>query len=106
MSALDIEITVGSVRALPVPAGTAAITVVQAGCWYYGGTFQETTGAAPATVVITSGGNFVDAFDLPQSTTLTHWFGPMGIRVEAGITVTVTPGAVQGAVYAGFETCR
>jgi|SRR6185312_4047948 len=103
MSALDIEVTVGSVRALPVPAGTAALTVVSAGCWYYGCTFQESTGAATATVTITSGGNFVDAFQLAQSDVQSHWFGPMGIRVDAGITVTVTSGSADGAVFAGYE---
>lgn len=104
MGYLDIEVTAGSVKALPVPVTTTNATPVVSQCWYYGGTFIETTGAAAATIVVTNGGNFLDAFDIPSGGSLTHWFGPMGICADAGVTVTVTSGSIQGAVYAGYET--
>lgn len=101
---LDIEVTAGSVKALPIAVTTVGATPVVSRSWYYGGTFIETTGAAAATVVVTNGGNFLDAFHIPSGESLTHWFGPMGISADANITVTVTSGSIQGVVYAGYGT--
>lgn len=103
MRSLDIEITAGSVRALPVPVTTENDVVIQGGCWLYGWSLTENTGAAAAFIDITSGGNTVSVVALAAGGTDTQWLGPMGIRVEGGITVSAISGAFWGAVFVGIE---
>lgn len=103
MGSLDIEITAGSVRALPVPVTTANDVVIQGGCWLYGWSLVENTGVAATFIDITSGGNTVAVVELAASATDTQWFGPMGIRVEGGITVSAVSGQFWGAIYVGIE---
>lgn len=105
MGSLDIEVAAGSVRALPIAATWASTTPIAGPCWLYGWSLVENTGAATTFVDITSGGNTVAVVELPASGTDSQWFGPLGIRVESGLTLSAISGQFWGAVYVGYESC-
>ena len=102
MTGLDIEITIGDVRAITVPVTAATVKPIDTLCWLTGWSFRETTGAAVATLELKSGDNVIGEIELASSGSSTQWLGPNGVRCEAGITVNVVAGSVTGCLYAGY----
>lgn len=99
---LDIDISVGSVRALPVGVTTADLTLLQGVGVLYGWSLRETTGAAVATVEIRDGDQPLGEIGLVASGVNSAWLGPMGVRIANSVILHVVAGSVTGAVYAGF----
>lgn len=102
MSGLDIEITIGDIRPIPIPVTTVSVLAIDSLCWLTGWSFRETTGAAAAAVELRSGGNVIGEAAIPSGGTATQWLGPNGVRCEGGVTVHIVSGSVIGAVYAGY----
>lgn len=70
---------------------------------YWGCSLRETGAASTVTIRIRAGGvvtgDILDTIQLNPSESTRDWYGPMGIRAEAGIYVQVTgSGTVEGAV--------
>jgi hypothetical protein len=69
---------------------------------FVGWSLRETTGTTAAMVEIREGaadGPLLAAVGLAPGETVRDWFAPGGISYGAGLWVTVTDGAVDGAVY-------
>lgn len=93
-----------SARAVPL-TGTDQ-TVRNEAAIYRGYTVRETTGAAPATVLIydsASGptGTLIDAVRVSAGDAASQWYGGDGLWVTEGIYVEVASELVAGSVRVG-----
>lgn len=99
MASVDIEIAVGELTVISVPATNAGGQIVAGPVHLAGWSLRETTGAAVAEVEFTSGGNPVGESSMTAGGSDSRWFGMPGLAVSSDITLSVAAGSVKGAVY-------
>lgn len=91
----DIVVTVpasGSITVKAIGAGTAGVT-------YSASVSLIPTGIIDAIGEITSGGDVLGEISLAAGATSTEIFGDDGPMFNAGITLTVTSGALRGSIH-------
>lgn len=99
MEGFDVEIAVVRVTAISIPTTTTVQEIVSGRCWLAGWSLRETTGAAPAQVEFTSGGNPVAESSMLANASDTHFVGNNGVIIASDVTLNVISGSVRGAVY-------
>lgn len=103
MPQVEIEISSGDIDVISVPVTTVSVTLLEGGGFLAGWSLRETTGAATATVEVTSGGNPVAEISLSSGGSDTQWLGDHGVEVNQDITMDVISGSVAGAFYVAYR---
>jgi hypothetical protein len=93
-----------SARAIPLTGSDQAVQT-HAGI-YRGYVLRETSGGAPATVLVydsASGasGTLIDAVRVPAGDAASQWYGGDGIWAVEGLYVDLVSGAIAGSVRLG-----
>lgn len=99
MPSVEIEVNWGTETPIAVPATATNQQIIYGGGRLTGWSLMESTGAAPASCKITSGGNLVAVIGLGQGLSSTSHLGDLGIHCAQDITLTVLTGSVEGAIY-------
>lgn len=90
-------------RAFSFTDNGGAQQLLTGGALLLGWWLKETTGSAPAELVVTDGtapdALVVADVDLLTSESTREWFGPAGIELRQGAVVTPATGSVNGALY-------
>lgn len=104
MPGLEIDVTAGSVEAIPLPAATGVMSVIPGRCWLYGWSVLESTGAAPATAQVLDAGIPLGFIGLAAGASATSNMPHTGIEVRGGLSVNVMAGSILGVLYVGYES--
>lgn len=99
MASVDIEIAVGDLTVISIPATNAGGHLVAGPVHLAGWSLRETTGAAVAEAEFTSGGNPVGESSMTAGGSDSKWFGRPGLAVPSDVTLSVVAGSLKGAVY-------
>jgi hypothetical protein len=102
MPDIDIEISAGPIRAIPVLTTVTGGIVLGGESWLAGWSLMETTGAAVASATITTGGNVVGVVSLLAGGSQTATLPDLGIYMREDITLNVLAGSMRGAIYAKY----
>jgi hypothetical protein len=102
MTEIDIDISLGGVKVLPVPVTAQDLGLLQGRGELCGWSLRETTGAATATVELQDGGNPLGEIQMAAGAVSNAWFGNPGVEIRSQIFLHVVAGSVTGAVYARY----
>lgn len=96
---IAIEVEWGAETPVSVPVTTVGGKIVNGGGRITGWSFLESTGAAAASLIITSGGNIIGAVGIGSGLSSTSHFGDLGITFAQDLTIVVSAGSIEGCVY-------
>ncbi len=90
--------------ARPVQVGTGGTTrVANTPTAVMGYALRETSGVAPAVLVLRDGsdanGDTLIPITLAAGESVRDWFGPAGVNVSAGVFADLVSGAIDGTVF-------